>query len=145
MKGEVVSGMIAVMVGAILIFTVIAPITNNAILGTEYLNETMTNATEGATYTILHADCAPLRSDTTYVSALNTSGITKTSVITVYNATEGQFKYTNATTLQEDDIMISYRCLDSAYVDDNTGRTIATIILPLVLVFLIIGLTGFLM
>ena len=145
MKGNaLVNGLIAVMIGSILAFAVVGPIMGNATLGTEYLEETVTNATPYTTFVNFTTDCAPLRSDTTYVTLLNSTGDDVSADVTLADATNGVYDYTDTITATDEITgTLTYRCLDSNYISNNIGRTIANIILPLVLVILVVGLTAF--
>lgn len=149
MKGNnLVNGMIAIMIGAVLIFAVIVPIMNNAVLGTLFDNEAKTNTSSiVASVQNITTTCTPIRSDTTYLVVLNSTSDDITSAITVDDATLGGLFYTNTTVIDEPVSMsytVDYRCTgDSAYIDASLPRTIANIIVPIIIVFLIVGLTAF--
>jgi len=150
MKGNVVGGMIAVMVACVLAFAVVAPIMNNATLGTEYTNQSWTNSSQLTdTKIYFNTTCRGIRSDTTYLHVWNSTGDDLTSVTAVDYADGGGLAITNATTYGSTADTasvtgtVSYRCTgDSAYIDDNTSRTMANYILPIVLIFIIVGITA---
>jgi len=151
LKGNLIGGMIAIMVGAILIFTIIVPIVNNGVLGTEYVNEAWINSTTTTdTTTLLNVTCSPLGA-VAYVTLYNSSGVADGTVALANGGTYGGITWTNSTTqgaeasLTSANGTVTYRCLDSSYIENNTARTIANFIVPLVLVLLIIGLTAFIL
>lgn len=146
MKGNLTNSLIAVMVGAVLIFSVVGPILGNATLGTEYLNETWTNDTvQGNTYQYAITNCYPL--GTSNLHAWNSTGDALT--VTIGSASTGNLTLTNNTILPAEGVLtsyngtVSYRCQDSNYISNTVGRTVANVILPLVLVVLLVGLTAF--
>jgi len=140
---KMIEGLIAVMLGAILLFAVVVPLLSNAELG-EVASETITNATAGATYTIVTVTHAPIRSDMTYVKAWNSTGTDLTSVMTVYNATAGKYTYTNASVIQEDAIRVDYRYLGGTYISGQTPRTIVSFLPAITIVLLLVGITSML-
>ena len=145
MKGNLVNAMIGVMVGAVLIFAVVAPILNNATLGTLYEGEALTvNGTVGATTQVFLTDCNPIRNDKTYFTFYNSTGDDVSAVVAITSATNGVLTWTNGTTTVTG-AKLDYRCYDSNYIANNTGRTVANFLLPLILIILIVGLTGLIM
>jgi hypothetical protein len=138
-----VEGMIAILVGVILVFSVTIPILNNGILGSAYSHEAVTNTSVYTTYVNFTTDCAPLRTDTTYVKFWNSTGSDESANIAVVDATKGVIKYTDTITATAAITgTLDYRCLDGAYISNDTARGVTNILPTLVVVLIIVALAA---
>jgi hypothetical protein len=138
-------GMIAILVGVILVFTVIIPILNDGILGTAYYSETSTNSTEAALVQIYSLSHYPVV--TSYVQCFNTTGSDVTAQIAwtglSASADTGVYRYTNATSPTVA-LECDYRATgtDSSYISNSTARGVAHILPTLVVVLIIVALAA---
>jgi hypothetical protein len=135
-------GLIAVLVGAILVFAVIIPLVQNATMGSQYLNDGLTNTTQHATVQVFNAtDC-------------QAAGYSVASVQQLYNATGdlqstvsvsgGTIRWTNSTPQVTTTVnaTANYRCYDGAYITNTTARNIADILQPLVVVLILVAIAA---
>lgn len=144
MKGvNLPTALISVMVGIFLIFMVVIPISYNGIYGTLYEGDTATNSSvigsSVTNYTV--TSCIPIRNDTTWVTALN--GATDvSSEISVVDATNGIYAYTNTSENAGNSLVIDYRCYDTGYIADSTTRRLVGFIPLLTLILILVGLAS---
>ncbi len=145
MKGQqnvFVMGMIAVLVGAILIFSVIIPIVQNGTLGDLVTGESVGNSSVLNTTTNYTVANTPVRDDTTFVTALLPNGTDVTSFLTVVDATNGVYTLDLSPETGTSPLTMDYRFFGSAFITDGTTRTITGIVSILAIVVLIVALAS---
>lgn len=111
---KLIAGLIAIMVGAVLIFTVIVPIMNNATIGAEVLNETVTNLTGGYTINETIAMVNLSSNDLTYTIATSINSIGNSTIVI------GAGNYTLLSNASGSSVFMNYTTHDNFTVTNET-------------------------